>query len=463
MISFFIIIVAILIPIIIGGCLLFFLLRDRKTKLVEFLILAFSIGNGLLSYSMFWLLAAGVPLSFHITIFSFLAVILVILMIILYYKQRGFRGLYKKSIFLWRRFSKFKNVGFIESILIIIILFEVFFAFSGAMYRPHFAYDVLANWGWRAKLIFYQSYEFFNPTSNLFLGGGPHQHYPLHLSLLMAWIYLWLSRVDDALVNIIFALYFLSLIGLFYINLRHFVSRKVSLTFTMFLSTLPLLNYHSFNAYADLTLSFYFLFIVVYLFRYLEDKNRANLILTALLAAISVWIKNTGLILSAIPLAVGLIYMVLEKKVRLEWKNFLIAGVCFLIFVGPWLFYKKLFGLVSTGLPPTNEWHPNIFPAAFEQIFLFNSFHLWPGIFVIILLLNWRQILIYPYRYFFLIILGTVVAYLLRYLLTSPSYQFAIDGTLVGRDFLVVVPMTIFYGALLFREQDTPRDAPQKS
>jgi len=370
-----------------------------------------------------------------------------------------------------RRLKLTWNLNFLEVILIFIIIFEIGFVFFESSLRPAINYDTLATWGWKAKVFFYQPKEAFTPNSNLFLGGGGHQNYPLHIPILMTWVYLWLAEVNDVAVNLIFALCFVGLIGFVYLSLRKEIGRQKSLIFTMFLATLPLLDYHGFNAYADLPLAFYFTLAAIFLFRYFKNRQTPDLILAGILAGLTTWVKNEGLMLAGVLMIVLFIHLIREKMVKNEVKRFLFSVFCFLIFFLPWFIFKKFFGLGYGLNTATNfqlsGFHPEILPKILEQLFIFHSFHLWPGIFLIIL--GMRIACLRPYRrladrtsttrtgtsecalrVLFLIVFGALAGFLFIYLF-SPAYEFAVNGMASSRNLLVIMPLTIFLAAYLFR------------
>jgi len=449
--------ISILIPVLLGNTLLVLIfsrqkqVKKQKYNFIEFLCWSYGLGAGLVTFSMFILVLLKVPfslLNFNLVIIS----LLVLGFIFIIVNKKNIPKFFLPQI-------KISRLTFLELILILVILFEIGFVFSEALSRPIFVFDTLTNWAFKAKIFFFEESNVFNPLSPLSLAGASHLNYPLHGPFLMAWVYLWLGEINETSVNLIFAFYFLSLLGLIYFSLRHFVPRKISLIFTMFLSTMPLFNYHGFNAYVDLPFTFYFTGAVIFLFRYFKEKDSPCLILAGLWAGLASLTKNEGLMLSVVLLIVFGIYLIREKKIKTEFKNFLFFIFYFLFLTLPWIIFKIIFHLgysnVDTGKVFLNQFHPEIFDQVFRQIFLANSFHLWPGIFLLIFLIKWRQVKVNYNFYLFFIILITLAAYFVLYLFTS-SYQFMIDGTAFCRNMMVLIPTSIFLAALLVKDQKTP-------
>jgi hypothetical protein len=125
-----------------------------------------------------------------------------------------------------------------------------------------------------------------------------------------------------------------------------------------------------------------------------------------------------------------------------------------LIFFLPWFIFKRIFGFGYSNLSPDavflNGFHPEIFSKLLEQLFIFHSFHIWPGIFLIILILNWRRVFGKPNIYLFLIIFGALAGFLFVYLFTS-AYQFVVDSTASSRNLLIIMPLTVFLAGLLYK------------
>ncbi len=419
--------------------------QNEKSNFFKLMILSFGLGTGILTFLMFF----GGFLNFPIKYFIIFISILTGLILIFY-------------IFLGKRWKMPKiqmrrlNLNWLEVILVLVILFQIFYVFSTSMLRPIINFDAVANYGLKAKMIFYENKNFFNFDSNIFLGGDSHINYPPHIPLLMAWTYFGMGQVNDVLVNIIFAFYFLALIGFVYLSLSEETSRQNALIFITFLSTLPLFVYHGFNAYCDLPLTFYFTIAAISLFKYFRNKNKTDLIMAGIFAGLTTWVKNEGLILALVLLIVFLIYLFRERKTK-EIKSYLLFIFCYSLFFLPWFLFKKIFNFgysnASPGAISLSSFHPEIFSKLFEQLFIFHSFHLWLGIFMIILILNWRKVFSRPNIYLFLIIFGTLAGFLFIYLFTS-AYQNVIDATASSRNLLVIMPLTVFLAGLLMKDSE---------
>ncbi|MBU4369628.1 hypothetical protein KKG58_02580 [Patescibacteria group bacterium] len=483
MFDYFKLFISLFIPWLIGaGVLSLFKRRFSASNWPRpvWLVFSFALGVGLISYLMFWSGLIGLSLKVFMAILTGLAGILAVFYLMKFAVFNRGKFLVKEKTWFKNLFSlnfKIDFLSIVKIILVLIIIFQTVFIFTAASLRPHIYVDILENWGWKAKVFFYQPDQAFNSQSSLFLGGESHRHYPLHVPLFMTWIYSWLGEVNDALVNVVFAFYFIALLILVYFTLRSWSKHgswrnALNLALTAVLATLPLLNYHGFNAYADLPLTFYFTLAVVCFLNYLKNRSRLDLVLAALFAGLSIWVKNTGLVLSAVIFIVFLIYLInsyFKKDWRSVGKDFLFFCFWFVFFISPWLVFKEFFAIVYLGNPAIAWFHPEVIPAVFQQIFFLRSFHFWPGIFILILLFSWRQLFPglsyshgririsrargedYAIRMLFLIILGVIAAYFSLYLFTT-HYEYVIDGTSVGRNFLTLMPISVLLAGLLLKD-----------
>lgn len=361
-------------------------------------------------------------------------------------------------------------ITFLEIFLILIIIFEIGFVVFESTLRPVMQFDALSNWAWKAKILFYQPHEFFTKTSELFLG-GVHPNYPFVIPLIMAGIYYLFGQVNDMVVGLFFALHFVILIGFIYWSLKSLGAqppkrfskkqRTFALVFTALLSTIPLLSYHGFSSYADLPLTLYFTIASIFLFKYMAVQPRTYyLVIAGIFAGLSTLAKNEGLMLSAVLFIVFILYTWkthYRGRVPIVTivKQFTFFIVPFLILFLPWFAFKLYFGLGYSNVPGPlfTGFHLEVVPAFLQQIFLSNSFHIWPGIFLIILFFKAPLVFSRPYVYILLIIFGVVCAYLIIYIFT-PSYEFALAGTIIGRNILTIIPLTIFLAGLLFQQKN---------
>jgi len=144
-------------------------------------------------------------------------------------------------------------------------------------------YDSYAHWGIKAKA------SFLDGGWNL-TGEGlrrfRHPAYPLLVPSLQAWVYTILGDVDEGAVKIVFILMYLSLVGLFYFAVRQFFNKLLSVFFTLLMMSTPLLAISTLAAYADVPLMFFLFGSILFLTKWLDDWQRENLLIGAVLAGL---------------------------------------------------------------------------------------------------------------------------------------------------------------------------------
>lgn len=455
MINALLLFLSLVVSTIFGAGILFLICQRNKIKIKKgkYVIFSFALGTGLTTFLMFWAGLIGLSWS----VFVIAVVILDVIFLYLMFTQiLPFKKFYCQV----QPGRQVRQNKWLEIILILIILFQIVFVFSAAILRPVISPDALANWAFKAKLFFYQPQLTLTPSSDLFLG-AVQQNYPLHVPLLMTWSYFFMGEVNDTLINLIFAFYYLALIVFVYLSLRNSISlrsdlhkgRTSALIFTMFLATLPLLTYHGFVAYADLTLTFYFTLATICLFNYFKKQGKIDLVCASLFTGICIWVKNEGLMLAGVLLIIFLIYLYKNKAFKTQIKSFLSFIFGILFFSLPWMIFKIYFGFGFSGITPGGpigfgEFHPEVFNSILRQIFILDSFHLWPGIFILLVIIYRKCVFKVPNLYLFLSILGVFFGYCFLYFFT-PYFQFVLDGTIVGRNLLVVLPISIFLVGLV--------------
>ncbi|MDA2922420.1 glycosyltransferase family 39 protein [Patescibacteria group bacterium AH-259-L07] len=294
---------SIIIPVLLGLCILSFILKQKKIGGLYRLALSYGLGAGVLT--IFMLLLAFMRISL---ILSFLAPVIIAVLIVCFVIIK------RNHYIIFEKISRIPKLSRLEILMVAIIVFEVIFVFSQGLLRPIFAFDALANWSLRAKVIFTENIIPLETSHPFYLGGGGHINYPLHLSLFQAWTALWMGSFYDSMISALFALYFLCLIGLVYAGLRYFCSRKYSLLFTMFLSTMPLITYHGFSAYADLPLAFYFTGAVISFYVFIKKQQTPYLYISGLFAGIGSWTKFEGILLAVVLFVVVSVYGIARKR-----------------------------------------------------------------------------------------------------------------------------------------------------
>jgi len=190
------------------------------------------------------------------------------------YKNNSYSQLSLGRKTLLARFSSFKTslateqgLKLIFGLLIFInLLIVLFFTFL----FPIRFWDAVSSYSLKAKAFFIDSnmITFYSSHDYLF----SHQSYPPLLSLMQTWIYIWLGRVDENLVKIIFPIFYLSSVYLVFNFFARKASQSISIILAFIFSSLPIIMDHGYIEYNNLLFSI-ILFAGVYFFSiYISDE-----------------------------------------------------------------------------------------------------------------------------------------------------------------------------------------------
>lgn len=339
MVNLFRLLTAILCPLILGfACVNFILKKDCQAGILEKTGLSFTIGSGLLTLLMFICSFLGIKfpaLYLILCLFSGLILALAI--------RKNLNGI-KDSLNIFRY-----KPGLAQKIIIpVIALIFLYFSFH-ALVTPLSYWDSWAIYGFKAKALYLNQgipLGFFTDSTKAYA----HLDYPLLLPLLEAWAYTALNSWNDQLVNIIFLAYFLSLLVIFYFNLKPLIGERFSLLLTLFLVTIPRFTlFMSSSAYADVPLTVYYFVSLACLFRWFYvSQGRGFLYLSAICLGLAAWTKNEGAVICLVNFFLFIVLVLARDRAGKE--SFLLIGRCagiILAIILPWLVFKGVFHVSS--------------------------------------------------------------------------------------------------------------------
>jgi len=457
--------IVILVPLIFGLLLLALILRRRADQFYfwEKLALAFPIGLGLMVIIMFILPFVGIPLTF-LSIVGTLAVISILIGIYLF-KNKIFcvnPNEIKNSL----DFDH-ENMAWWEYGLVILLILKVAYVYFASIVKPLVDIDALKYYSIVAKGIFYK-----NTLNTPYLSNFMADPKPLFPHLSQGWAFIGLGTINDALFKIIFPTLFLCLMVIFYAVLRRYYFRKPSLIFTFLLSTLPFLVLHVATAYADFTMSFYYGVATLYLFLFIKefnlsenDKSFPYLFISYVLLVFAVWTKRSGIVLSGVNTFVLATYLITNKNkiVKIDLIKIISIFIVFIVAIFPMITYaqtevilrvfKQLIGISETA--PTIDSANNLLPANkfniitsifFRKLFYYADWHLLWGLFVISLILFYKNTFRRPLVLLLAIISLNILIVLVQFG-TKEMFQWLIDGTLFDRLMIPYVIVILYFCA----------------
>ncbi|MBI5700089.1 hypothetical protein HZC35_07305 [Candidatus Saganbacteria bacterium] len=430
-------------------------------KLLEKLAIGYLIGTGLLTLQMFLYSLLGIK-------FNLWGIILPWVVVLVGFVGAPFMGARIRAVgtpLVGVRNLRTGTSPVPTFLLTAAIGLKVLYVFYEALVKPVVGWDALWNFSLRAKIFYFLGGIPLDRAHPYFLGGGMKQ-YPLHLPLLETFTYILQGGWNDALMKVIFPLYFLSMLIVFYYALRREQSRLTSLFFTFLLSTLPLLVYHATIEYADFVVGAYFLAAVVYLYQFIKTKDTKMLILSAVLAALSAWVKDEGMVFYFIGLFLLVIPILSANKYAVKFKREFILVLYylapFLVLIGPWIIFKQVFGL-SVGNEPTFSlagmisgftFHPETIPKVLEKMFLSGNWHLLFGLWALVIIFYYKQIFTTEKKYLFWSTALAILFFSFLYVFTY-NWTMVFSGIIVNRNFLTLVPQVLLLCGLVYKEGKT--------
>ncbi|HLG30325.1 MAG TPA: hypothetical protein VI387_08960, partial [Candidatus Brocadiales bacterium] len=212
-----------------GGCVLFFLNRLKPTtNLSNFgwpfiIFLMYSLGIGIVSLQIFLYSLFHIHLS-RAVIFLPWVVIAVIIFLLRFKRERpAVRKRYFKPLR-----EILKGVTWFEGLLFFIVAFQIIYFLVYAMSWPLVGWDAWTFWFFKAKAFYLakgmpHDWFFLNPGSKP--GEYLHPDYPLLTPLSVTWVYVCLDKIDEQLAKLIFVLNAIALLTIFYYMLRQNINR----------------------------------------------------------------------------------------------------------------------------------------------------------------------------------------------------------------------------------------------
>jgi hypothetical protein len=299
-------IILIILITIFGSLIVKVLIKELKPLLV--MSTGFLIGLGLLTFILFAISWIGIRIT-NLSIWSSVIFMLFATSIPFY--------LLKRKI----NFDKLKLLR-IESAGLLLIAFILALSFLLSVYFPITAWDALALYDFRAKVIADAGY-FVQISKNY----NYFSHYPLHTSLTHTIIYL----TGNLNPQFIYSIYLLVFSVIFYMFLKALTKKNIALISTILLITTPDIFEHSTLAYTNLPYTVLYVSGIIYLFFAFLKENDGYLMISSLLIALSTWVRSdlpfwlTGILFA-------LFYSIKSRRIR----PFLLYLIPFMIIQQTW-------------------------------------------------------------------------------------------------------------------------------
>lgn len=287
-----------------------------------------------------------------------------------------------------------------------------------------------------------------------FIEGGvtPHtfsyipSEYPVVVSLMSTYIYLFIGKVDDRMVLLLYPAFYVFLGWAFYFSLKKFLGSKASFFFTFLLLSLQNVIRHSgrFEAgQADIVLGFFAFLCTTLVLIYLKNKNFRDLLLLQFFLAVTSLIKNDGISI-VVMLECFIVFSVLKDRLN---KRVLTSFIFLAPFI-EWQLFKSSLKLPSAPSYIGGGLHferISIIILEFGKEFLniTNWNFLWPVFFCSLFLLVFLKKTHNNAVLLNLLVCAQILVYMSVFLFTSPDPNFHIPNV-ANRAFLHIAPIALF-------------------
>ncbi len=304
--------------------------KSECIALSECMGLSIAIGAGTMSSILFWFSLAGLAPS-RIVI-SLIAIMVFGLFLI----EKRFHWLVKiKPINC--TIPNF-NINYILLIFPLTLLFFLFFAVCiHAIGFPLYEWDAFSIWGLKAKVLYYESLasrpDYFYDVSLSY----SHLDYPLGVPFIIAGLYSILGTVNDQWGKIIFPFFFLSFILILYCGFRWKLDRVKALYLVVITAGTGGAIRWAGSGNTDLVLALFYGGGIYYLLRWLDEGERAHLILAILFSYFCAFTKNEGIALGIINMFMMFVFSIVVLRDRRLWISLGFFSVGYFLLLLPWL------------------------------------------------------------------------------------------------------------------------------
>lgn len=353
------------------------------------------------------------------------------------------RNIHPKNIILYW----YKQNNFIKTCTVILAILGILVLLQDVFW-PVTDWDALALYDFRAKVIV--------ATGSLQSGVqlGYFFQYPLFTSLLHAATYF--TSLGNA--KIYYFIIFQAFLAVFYACLRKKTTIEISAFGTLVLATCPLIFYHSFTAYTNLSYIVYACLGIIYLWHWLDNLKPNNLLIGSMLLGLSTWVRMSepfyylGLLL----LAIGMCFSFYKKYKIKQTLLLVIVGACFIYFTKyPWNYLITILISENLGDPLAiftliKNWDfSNVFQRVYDVAEYLLKYSvpvfLWYGLIAVIIIANDIKNKFFSNIIPFLTLLITLVLIFVGTFLTSLWLEsWNRIGDSVARMSLFLIPLFIY-------------------
>lgn len=407
--------------------------------------------------------------------FTIIIILLILFLVRLKVKKESLRE-YIKSFkinfsfdFIFTNFKKLQKVEKIYfSISAIFIVLFMTLSFSHNLTFPTYFDDSFWNWNMPAMNMFYDWWFkiFWDKTEILWRWRlGYPIFVPIYKTVITDFVWYWNDIYANIFQNFIFIFLILFTVTISY---KHTKNIFYSILPATLIIGLPLVYFHTFEWYLELTSATYWVLTVYAFYKFFQNKDFDYLLLGTLFWIILASVKNDWIIVYFPWIFFAFLTIVFLKKdfihtIKNIIKKQYIYRFMFLIlfFFSPFLFIKAYYGIWfnQAAWEESAVWiekmHFEIFPMIKHILFNQDNYNIsLIFIFMIFLWFYKSKEKSYENKFILLSFIFTLIIILLVFLLTS-NYRFVMDQTTVNRIFsMIFIIIFSFYSFIFFKKHD---------
>jgi hypothetical protein len=220
-----------------------------------------------------------------------------------------------------------------ERMLTLIIVACLSTQFVACLLAPLSDWDSLSNWGFKGKILFYDTLQHARPYWHDGQYQFTNQLYPLLVPVMYSWVCKILGRWDDCEMLIVNPINLIVFVLLLYAAIRRFASRATALTVTAIAASLPAALHYAECGQGDVPLMLIAGASLFCLFDWMRTRRTSSIVLSAVLMGGAMFTKEEGkvLFIGQLLAVSGSTFFGRRSDVRL-WRDIgIYAGIAFLI------------------------------------------------------------------------------------------------------------------------------------
>lgn len=320
-----------------GYVVVSFAFKGKAHSFIETVSLSMLLGAGTVSVIFFWLTLIGLKPARSIILIIFC--IASLFLTFLHHKKKTAPLIFPGKLI--------KNEWFYFVIVGIVLIFMFGIVTAHSLCMPLYDIDAYSLWGLKAKALYYEGFSDGGHFYQLPLSFS-HLNYPLLVPFLISGVYAAIGQVHDLIGKIIFPFFFIGIAGFMFTSLRWKLERIPSLLLTVLLLSTPVMIRWAGAGKADFVLAVFHAVSVFYLVKFIKEENRSDLIIALLGTFFCAFVKNEGIALMALNIAVLVgfygLFPISLKKLKVSAIFIFIISLLML----PWFFW-------ASDIPQTHE------------------------------------------------------------------------------------------------------------